>query len=392
MSPEAYLVALLGTGPLPEPPAAPDDRARLAELVELHALEGLAVARDREGGGGCLPQALRARWEPAYRARGLATALTLEAAARGRAALARAGHDALLFKGAALVEARLYPDPGARRMDDADLLVRASEAVAAVETLLEAGFRPVGGWVPERMGWVDSVTLRAMDTPAGTEAVLDLHWSTAYDRIRFGGAEGSDPLWQGADLEAGLPAPGPHLVAVAEHLLKHLRFKVHLAAWADVARLAGAVGAETGAGEAGGGWEEVEARLRASRLEVGLRALLSVAARRLGAPVPGTLTAGARVDLVERLDPAALAGTLRPAGSRLAGLALRARLLGSVRAVGADLREALLPPAAWLRARYGTEGAVGWVRYWADLARWAAYRGRSPASPNQELFDPRSRE
>ncbi len=387
MSPRAYLVALLGTAPLPSLPASAGARARVVELVERHALEGLAVARSREDGSRALPDEVRARWEPPYRARGLATTLTLEAAARARSALADAGHDALLFKGAALVEAGLYADPGARRMDDADLLVRASEAAGAVEVLLGEGFRPVGDWTPERAAWVDSVTLRAMDTPPGTEAVLDVHWSTAYDRIRFGGAgdRGPDRLWAGADLAAGLPAPGPHLAAVAEHVLKHLRFKVHLAAFADLARLAGSV-------EARGGWADVEEAVEDSRLGVGLRALLSVVRSRLGAPVPPELVRGASDALVGRLDPGALAEALRPAGSRLSGLLLRARLLGTPGALATDVREALLPPGSWLRARYGAAGLGGWARYLGDLARWAAYRGRSPASPNQELFHPRARE
>lgn len=39
-------------------------------------------------------------------------------------------------------------------------------------------------------------------------------------------------------MERGVPAPAPHLVTIAEHILKHLRFKVHLAAYGDLARLA----------------------------------------------------------------------------------------------------------------------------------------------------------
>ena len=378
-TPEDFLLQLLGTGALPGLPEPVD---RVPELVELHGLEGLAVARGREEGSASLPGELRTRWEPAYRARGLESVVVLEAAARAREALAGRGMASLLFKGAALVADGTYPDPGARRMDDADLLVRPEDAPAAVEALMESGFEPVGDWGGERVRWADALTLRDREAPAGTLPVLDLHWRTGYDRLRFGEDGAASVLWNDVDPAAGIPAPGPHLVVVAEHLLKHLRFRVHLAAYGDLARMATSVG----------DWEGVEAMVEASRLERGLRSLLLVLAREMGAPVPETLLRDASGRLGTDLSPRTLAGTRRVAGHRLSGLLLRGRLVGSPRAVLADLREAVLPSGSWLRARYGTGVLRGWIRYLVDLVRWATYRGRSPASPNQELFHPTARE
>jgi hypothetical protein len=397
-TPEDFLLALLGTGPLPVLPESASGRARVVELVELHGLEGLAVARDREGvtaaGGddgahGRLPADLRGRWEAAYRSRQLAATVVLESADRARSVLAAAGIPSLLFKGAALVADGTYPDPGARRMDDADLLVRPADAERAVALLGPVGFRGASGpWEPGRAAWADSFTLVDHGTPPGTTAVLDLHWRTDYDRLRFGGggagreeAEGRGRLWEDADLDGGLPAPAPHLVVVAEHLLKHLRFKVHMPAWGDLARMS----------RTEVDWDRVDRLLRESRLERGLRALLGVLARELAAPVPDGLLRGAG-PAAAVLSPRRLAGRIRPTEHRLSGLLYRWRILGSPGAVLADLAEALLPAGSWLRARYGTGGLGARFRYLSDLLRWAAYRGRSPASPNQELFEPTARE
>lgn len=372
-----FIVELLGTG-MPAPAA---NWSTAARLLRLHGLEGLAVARHRAAGEALLPAELARDLEPAYRAQGLRTTLLLESAARARGVLVEAGVPALLFKGAALVADGTYPDPGARRMDDVDLLVPPGEVERAMELLGAAGFRPVTTWDPGRPGWVDAVALVDLEAPPGTEATLDLHWRTAYDRLRFGG-DGRSSLWEGADLVGGTPSPEAHLVIVAEHLLKHLRFKVHLAAWGDLARLAHRVA----------DWTDVEARVGRSRLERALRALLCAAARDLGAPVPRPLAEGVPGRLAGELAPAALVGRIRPVEGRLAGIVHRWRMLGSVRRIGADLGEAAFPPGAWLRARYGRGGPGGWLRYVEDVARWSAYRGRSPASPNQEMFSPTARE
>ena len=371
-----FVVSLLGL----KAPARPADELRALEALRFHGLEGLAVARDREVGGRLLSSSLRSELEPAYRLQGLATALAVESGERARSVLRSAGISALLFKGAALVRDGTYVDPGARRMDDADLLVRSGEAARAVEALVEAGFAPVTGWDVGRTGWVDAVTLHDLMAPSGSAVAVDVHWRTEYGRLRFGGRAES-LLWEGADLEAGLPAPEAQLIVVGEHLLKHLRYKVHLAAYGDIARVAARVR----------DWDRVEGRLRRSRLARALRGLLRVATDELGAPIPPGLAAG-RGRAGRSLSPRRLVGRRRPVEGRLAGLLHRWRLLGSPARVAADVLEAAFPPAGWLRARYGAGGPRARLRYCSDVLRWAAYRARSPASPNQELFEPTARE
>jgi hypothetical protein len=266
-------------------------------------------------------------------------------------------------------------------MDDADLLVRIEDATRAVEGLVAQGFSPVTGWEAGRVDWVDAVTLHDRQAATPFAPAIDLHWRTDYHRLRFGGDQDS-ALWEGADLEKGRPSPATHLVCIAEHFLKHLRFIVLVHAYPDLVRIAATVH----------DWDRVAVLVEASRLQNGLRALLSVLARDLGAPIPQPLFDGVKGDLGLSLAPTALLGKRRVVEGRLNGLIHRGRLLGSPGALFADLQEAMFPPARWLGARYGSRGALGWARYAADIARWMAYRGRSPASPNQELFDPRARE
>lgn len=362
-------------------PAPARDWAEAERLVRFHLLEGMVVARDRAMGGGLIPAAARSELEPVYHGRGLETTLVLESADRARAALSALGIPSLVFKGAALIGEAGYPDPGARRMDDADLLVRIEDATRAVEGLVAQGFSPVTGWEAGRVDWVDAVTLHDRQAATPFAPAIDLHWRTDYHRLRFGGDQDS-ALWEGADLEKGRPSPATHLVCIAEHFLKHLRFVVLVHAYPDLVRIAATVH----------DWDRVAVLVEASRLQNGLRALLSVLARDLGAPIPQPLFDGVKGDLGLSLAPTALLGKRRVVEGRLNGLIHRGRLLGSPGALFADLQEAMFPPARWLGARYGSRGALGWARYAADIARWMAYRGRSPASPNQELFDPRARE
>lgn len=373
-----FLLSILGAGAAHALPAP--DAERAVGMLRLHRLEGLAVARDREAGGGLLPPEVREALEPDYRARSLHGALLLESAGQARAALEEAGIPSLLFKGAALVRQGLYSDPGARAMDDVDLLVPTDAARGAAGALEGAGFRRWTGLGSP--GWLDSATFDDPASPPDLPLVVDLHWRTEYGGMRFGDPTGGSVLWRDADLEAGLPAPGPHLVVVAEHLLKHLRVRTHLAAYADVARLAPRVEA----------WDEVVDVVRGRRLGVGIGLVLEAAARELGAPVPvevrETLAGGGRSRrrTYETVRPGAnLERELRVDG-RLAGVRLRWRLMGSPLRAAGDLAEIAFPGGPWLRARYGAGGTLRlWLRYAADVLRWMVGRGRSPASPNQDV-------
>lgn len=353
-------------------------------LLRLRGLDGLAMSahRSRE----LLPRRVARALEPAYRMTALHTTLTVESARRARAALSSAGIPSLLYKGAALLEDGTYSDPGARRMDDADLLVSPERADEAVRQLRESGFEPWSPWEPDRVRWLDSVCLTDRRAPAEPrEVTLDLHWRVRYGSIRFGEAAGAEPLWEGASPEPGLPAPGPHLLVLAEHVLKHFRVLVHFPGLADLVRVCGRVRE----------WDPVLDRARRHRAAPALGVLLGFLAEEVGAPLPAEALRvggdGRSGRLARRLlDPVRLVREGSPVEGRVKGLLLRWILAGSARAVAGDLLRTVFPGAGWLRARYGDDRTPIVrlrLRYWRDLLRWATHRGRSPVSPNQEFFE-----
>ena len=95
-----------------------------------------------------------------------------------------------------------YPIPGARSLDDADLLIPQSSAAAAAKVLESVGFEPWSAWDENRVGWLPACTLSDSDAPEGLSISLDLHWRTPYTSFRSDPSEGPGVLWDGADLEA----------------------------------------------------------------------------------------------------------------------------------------------------------------------------------------------
>jgi hypothetical protein len=362
----------------PLPPPVRRDPLPLADTLNRLGLAGLVVAEGTANASPPLREALRA----AVTGAGFHTVLTLDAARRALSLLQDAGIEALLFKGAALHLARVYRDPRARPLGDADLLVRAARANEAVRILEAGGFQPWEPWTDRHPGWVSAFTLDDGSAPAGLPVTLDLHWATDYTRLRHAPDWGGEILWE--EWAPPLPAPEAHFVVTAEHLLKHLRVAVHLPAVADLVRLLPSMEVP------GTVVRHAEARgsLPGLRAVVGL--LLS-----LGAPVPaglveevgGGATAAAAArraclsvpELLARHP--ALPGYRSPSPLRdwLAPTGLR----GTAR----EAARVLLPSAAWLRSRYpGTPS--GWSRrkrYLADLVRWSASWSASPLSPNQGL-------
>lgn len=402
----AFVLSLLGPPGAPPAPPAPDDHAAWDEalrLVRYHMLEGLAVSRARDA----LPGPIRQELEPAHRRIGLHTTLLLESWERAREALDQAGVPSLLYKGGALVASGAYPEPGARRMDDVDVLVPSDRAADAMDALRARGFEPWTAWAPSKAGWADATALTDGASPPGMPLVVDLHWRAEYGRLRFGDPGPADLLWRDADRGRGLPAPEPHLVVVAEHLLKHLRFKVHLVGLADLGLLADRVR----------DWDRVVNLVRGRRLGRAVGVLLDAGRADLGHPVPPEVgpALGARgrvADAVRRrIGPRTLLGRRRPVDGRFQGVVFRWLLAGTPGRVLRDLAEAAFPGRRWLSARYGAGGAHDadpagaepgrgtlpgrwttlrlWLRYAADVAGWLTYRRRSPASPHESLFDPR---
>lgn len=401
---ERFVLSLLG--PLPERPAGVD-WGRAEELLRFHRLGPLAVAEDRAAGGALLPDELRESLEPAYRTVSLTNTLLMEAAGRAREALREAGIPVVIFKGGALLESGAYGDPGARPMDDVDLLVPPERAGEAVRTLEASGFAPWEEWSPEKTRWVDAAAFTAAGSPPGISLDVDLHWRTEYGGLRFGDPGGGSLLWERRDEASGLPAPEAHLVVIAEHVLKHVRYLVHFHGLADATRVAGRVD----------DWDRVVELAAGRRASTGIGIILGLVGEELSGPIPATvarrLRPGTPSEALARkvLEPRRLLGRLQPLPGRVGGLVLRALVAGSTRRAVGELAGAAFPDEGWLRARYDAGAGAGpdggeargdgsdaptplWrlrLRYLGDAVRWLGYRGRSPASPNQRFYDPGAR-
>jgi len=295
----------------------------------------------------------------------------MAASSEALAALRAAGVDGLLFKGAGLIRAGVYADPGARPLGDVDLLVRPAQASAAAAALGLAGFRPWTPWSDRFPDWKDSLPFDGGDPDFPT--TIDLHWRTEYGRLRPG--EGGSPLWQGVAPDAATPRAGPHLVVVAEHVLKHLRVGVHMVGVGDAARLARRVE----------DWDEVVGLARGRRSAVALGHLFAALARELDVPVPpevaqalgGSGLAGGGAGWIRLGDWVGRPVIVR---TRLSGLRLRLRLAGSLGGAMLDVVEAGFPGTPWLRARYASSGSAPllWLRYALQSGRWLLAGGESP--------------
>jgi hypothetical protein len=358
------------------------DWVRTERLLALHRLGPLAASLHRATGESLLPDDVARRVQIGYRSVALRNVLLLETATRLHGELARAGIPSLRFKGAALVASGVYPDPGARPMDDVDLLVPVARAREAVGVLLKLGFRPWMEWTESLPDWLDSITFQAPDPPGGVPLTVDLHWRTEYGDLRYGDDGGESPLWSGADAEEGVPTHFAHLVILAEHVLKHIGYRTHFVGLADVGRVIPRVES----------WERFQRLASARRNGPGIGLLLKIMAEEAGAPVPmgvvRTLGAERRwlASAARRLRPSDLLGTRRPVDSRAAGALLRGRLAGSPgRTLGSAVRT-LWPTGRWLRARYRAPGGALVVlraRYLASVVGWAVGLTSSPVSPNQ---------
>lgn len=344
-------------------------------LLQANGVAGLAVAEARGRGDAGLLDGLR----DAYRYQALHTTVVLESGARAVEALAGAGIEVLPFKGMALFRAGVYTDPGARAMEDVDLLVAPGDVERAVGVLEGVGFRPWSPWDPRRLTWLSSFTLTDALAPGGMEPSLDLHWATPYARLRLAGPWPRDPLWEGA--VDGVPGPEAHFVLVAEHVLKHLRVLSHLRGVADLVRLAPLL-------------QDGDQLVRQARRRGSLRGLRTVVAflgDGLGVALPPAVVdavgrgRGARKAARRHLDPTTLVGPSGPSRGALGGLVGSWGLIGSPWETLGEWVRVLAPSGRWLRDRYPeTPAAARRLVYLGAVAAWVTGRGASPLSPNQE--------
>ena len=379
---------LAGRAPLDFGPVGPD-RDRTFELLQLHALIGLWYSDAKasgcdDPGAGLGPE--ESGWlRDQYLRAGLHSTLVLESAERARVALSGAGIPSIAFKGVALLQNGAYSEPAARGLGDSDLLIPEESAGRAVQALEAAGFEPWVDWDPNRVGWLPAFAFADVQAPDGMPVSLDLHWRTPYASFRSGTGEKSRMLWEGADLETGLPAEEPHFLLLVEHFLKHLRVVAHVRGLGDLVRSLGRIADP----DRLAGLANRRGRTR------GLRVILAFLRDGLGVQVPADLASAVGVPAelptgaARILDRTRLFGTEPPvSGGRWEGLRLQWALVGSPSAIVRDAFDVMLPPRSWLDLRY-PEVATGWSRrrfhHMKAVSAWLMGRGTSPLSPNQEF-------
>ena len=385
----AFLTDVLaGRGPLDLPGDA-SDRDRAVELLHYHRLVGLwfaetrGLGRDHASSDRRDPRLLGLEAE--YVGTALHSSLVVESAQRARQALSVAGVPSLTFKGAALLQDGTYPDAGARSVEDADVLVPRRAVGDGIRALQEAGFEPWVEWDEGRVEWLPAFTFTDRNAPEGMDLSLDLHWGTPYSSFRSAAGRPGEDLWEGADLERGMPAVEPHFLILVEHFLKHLRVVAHLRGIGDLVRTLPRVSRP-----------DVIAELAERRGSArGLRVVLAFLRDRVGVSVPEELLSRAGVSsnrVVGHsgfMSPGRLVEVPGPERmGRIQGLVFQWSLTASPLSVVRDAYDVIMPPREWLDQRYadvpGRWGARR-GRHFRAVTAWLLGRGVSPLSPNQEF-------
>ena len=275
----------------------------------------------------------------------------------------REGVPVIPLRGPALGEL-LYRDPGVRPFTDLDLFIREADLIRSLGLLSALGYRHMEDGPPlsHELTWRHAASFVG---GGPDEFPLDLHWGLVdYPGIAPAAAINHQELWDRAERVEGAGegrlglCPEDLLIALALHWAIHHALSGHV--WQlDLALL---ISRHAGALD----WEAVAERAERWHLRGALGSALREVRERLDAAVP----------------PRVLA-RLRPAGPRRAVLdwlchrgADRLERLDSLLPYlmmdkGSDVLRALasgaLPPAGWLRCRYGVESAL--AGYLAHCAR-----------------------
>jgi hypothetical protein len=263
--------------------------------------------------------------------------------------LAAAGVDHLLMKGAALSHTH-YPQPHLRLRGDTDILIRSVDRGVVDATLTALGYaRPpalTGHAVSHQQQYVRRL-------PSGAAHAVDLHWK-AFNPAVFAGLFAFDDLWTSS---VPVPALGPAartpdaaatLLMLTIHRVAHHEPAAELLPLYDVHLVASRLSDDE--------WMRLE-RLAAARDVAPLCArALGESCELFGTPLPSAaadwVTTQASVPV-----PARFAPFLRE-HRRLADVVLSDFGAASWRARFQLIREHLLPPAGYLRARHGR--IAGW--------------------------------
>lgn len=198
----------------------------------------------------------------------------------------RAGVRAAMLKGLALAH-RYYPHPGARPMDDLDVLVPVGQVNEALAPFRDNSWTTAKGHVvPRRLG-AETIRRKRTQRLANRQGLeIELHWHLL-DEGRWPGAD--DALWrrvqpiQLRDTTALIPGP--------EHLLLHVL--VHGAQWNAVPPIRWVADAWMILREAGEtfDWDALIEEALARRLVLPIRTCLGYLREAMGAEVPDRVLA-----------------------------------------------------------------------------------------------------
>ena len=355
------LSALGRREPAPPPPVSLDWDALLAEADAEDLLPALASAA-----GAAAPATARRRLADALAAGRARHLVMTRALATVLARLAADGIPALPLKGPVLAET-VYPEPAWRPFADLDILVRPADRRRADAALLALGHRRVA----DEHTWEFDIDYDGATLYAGPDGVhVDLHWALLTEPRYAWSGEAERAVWERAVplTLAGRPSLGlareDLVVYLAAHLAVHHSLAGLVRHW-DVALVLGAGPLD---------WDAVLARATRWRVRRPLAFVLDGVERAFGPLVPPAVLSA----LAPRGPRAALLAALL----RDADAARRVRLEYLVtlllvdrgRDVCGALRDALVPPADWLRARYGG-AATRPALYWAHARRLGGVLG-----------------
>jgi Uncharacterised nucleotidyltransferase len=205
------------------------------------------------------------------------------------AALAAAGVETLLLKGAALVT-RYYGDPGLRPMNDFDVAVPAAAAVEAVAVLERSGWSSVYRITPS----FRRVKHAALFEDQGRRH-CDLHWRILEESPQ---AAADEDLWSASDA-IEFQGQRTRILSPADQLL---HVCVHGARWAPEAGIRWIADAMLIIAAGGIDWRRLVDGAGTRRFVLRMRETLEFLRTAMAAPIPDTVVADLRARPETRLE------------------------------------------------------------------------------------------
>lgn len=356
------------------PSAEQGDPAHWQALLDAagrHCVAPLLYDRIRAAGAlDRLPPETGHALEQSY-ARGQALdALRWHSLERAITALARAGVDVILLKGAALVAAGIYERPATRPMDDLDILVDPAHCRGAAACLEGLGYTP--DHAEQFDGALEQVSHHlALSASHPYKHTLELHHAVLglpavlVDAIPVAGLLARAERATVGEAHAWVLHPVDQLITLAAHLVQHGAGAERLIWYVDLDRLIRRAGARLD-------WDEVLERAVLYRMALPLAQVLERLVDLLGTPIPPAVLARAAAAPVDPLQRLRYAPREQPV-SRLADGLQKVAGAGNLRR-GLRLAWGLLfPDPAYMRATYGVRGplrlALSYGARWIEVVR-----------------------